>query len=462
VPRIVLGFAALAALVQPCVAGDTSTTVEMLIRLNVRPAAAPRPALRYRLLPELAEINPGNPVLHYMKSMMERKKFFFDEEAFRDREKLLSMPLKELPVQELEDYGRYALAQADWAARLDHPDWQALLKLKSEGYSLLLPEVQQIRSLARALQVRFRAEIAQCRFDDAIRTAKTMFAMARHLGEHPTLIGNLVGMAVASMTTSHVEEMLEQPGCPNLFWALSSLPCPLVSMDRGTDGERAMLAWVFRDLDASAPMNKDQIQKFIVDKDKLLEIGEGKPDKPGVRAWLDARIKDDTVVAAARRRLVDHGLSEDRLTRLPADQVILLDEKRELEVRVDDELKTVSFPLWQVEPRDPGVKVKKPPSLFAEALTPVVDSVRMAQGRIDQRLHLLRHIEALRLHAAEHGGVLPAQLSDMALPLPVDPVTGKPFRYELIGTTAHLRGTPPRAQAKVPQFNIHYEISVQP
>ena len=34
---------------------------EMLIRLTVQPMAAPKPALRYLLLPELKEMNPGNP-----------------------------------------------------------------------------------------------------------------------------------------------------------------------------------------------------------------------------------------------------------------------------------------------------------------------------------------------------------------------------------------------------------------
>ena len=95
---------------------------------------------------------------------------------FRAARSLLTMPLKELPAQDLKEYGRFVLSQVDRAARLDNPDWQVLLKLKAEGIELLLPEVQQIRGLARALQVRFRAEIAQGRFDDAIRTAKTMFA----------------------------------------------------------------------------------------------------------------------------------------------------------------------------------------------------------------------------------------------------------------------------------------------
>ena len=130
------------------------------------------------------------------------------------------------------------LSQADRAARLDNPDWQVLLKLRAEGIELLLPEVQQIRVLARALQVRFRAEIAQCRFDDAIRTAKTMFAIARHLGEHPTLIGDLVGMAIASITINHLDEMLEQPGCPNLYWALTTLPSPLIPWTKAWTASR--------------------------------------------------------------------------------------------------------------------------------------------------------------------------------------------------------------------------------
>ena len=132
-------------------------------------------------------MNPGNPIQNYLKCFMEQQKFFFDKEAFERREKLLAMPLKELPAQELQDYGGFALSQADWAARLDTPDWQILLKLKTDGVSLLLPDVQQMRSLAKALKVRFRAEVALGRFDDALRTAKTMFAMSRHLGEHPTL-----------------------------------------------------------------------------------------------------------------------------------------------------------------------------------------------------------------------------------------------------------------------------------
>src|SRR4051794_35921703 len=97
---------------------------ETVIRLNVRPMPAPKPALRYQLLPPLRELNPGNPIQGYLRCFAEQQHFFFDKEAVGRRKKMLAMPLQELAAQELRDYGGSALREADWAARLDNPDWQ--------------------------------------------------------------------------------------------------------------------------------------------------------------------------------------------------------------------------------------------------------------------------------------------------------------------------------------------------
>jgi hypothetical protein len=404
------------------------------------------------------ELNPGNPIQNYLKCFMEQQRFFFDKEAFERREKLLSMPLKELPAQELQDYGSIALKQADWAARLDNPDWQILLKLKTDGVGLVLPDLQEIRSLASALKVRFRAEVALGRFDQALRTARTMFAMSRHLAEHPTLIGDLVGIAVAAVAIGPLEEMLEQPGCPNLYWALTNLPCPLVPLDKGVEGERAIVLAEFHDLDDRAPMSADQVKRFIAHADIVL--GESGP-AIRVRKWLDARIKDAATVGAARRRLVEHGVPEERLLRFHADQVILLDEKREYEVRRDDVMKNMALPVWQVQAFGIQTKLVGPPSLFSDAFIPGVYGVRLKQVKLDQRIALLRHVEALRLYAAEHDGSLPAKLSDVSVPLPDDPFTGKPFGYEVSKNTAHLRGSPPAGSEKDPTFNVHYELTLR-
>ena len=106
-------------------------------------------------------------------------------------------------------------------------------------------------------------------------------------------------------------------------------------------------------------------------------------------------------------------------------------------------------------------EVKHPKEPLFAFLTPALSKVRSAQGRLEQRLAMLRHVEAVRMYAAAHDGKLPAKLSDCPVPLPVDPFTGKPFRYEVDGETAHLRGSPPPAYAKIPAFNVHYQISVR-
>jgi hypothetical protein len=289
-----------------------------------------------------------------------------------------------------------------------------------------------------------------------------MFAMSRHLSEHPTLIGDLVGIAIGAIAIDPLEEMLGQPGCPNLYWALTNLPVPLVPLRIGVEGERTVVLAEFRDLDDARPMNPGQIAKFIAHMDMILNGDPATKLDKGLRGWLDARVKDEGTVAAARRRLADSGLPEDRLRRFPPEQVLFLDERREYEVRRDDAMKLMTLPLWQAEAQEArAAQVKRPPALFAEALVPAMKNVRRAQVRIDQRIALLRHIEALRLHAAEHGGKLPARLAEVSVPLPDDPVTGKPFRYELIGATAHVRGSPPAGVEKEPLFNVHYVVTVR-
>ena len=51
--------------------------------------------------------------------------------------------------------------------------------------------------------------------------------------------------------------------------------------------------------------------------------------------------------------------------------------------------------------------------------------------------------------------------AEISVPLPEDPFTGGPFRYEVAGATADLRGSPPRGEEKNPEFNVHYEVTLR-
>ena len=407
---------------------------ETRIKLTVDPTPAPKPALRYVLLPELREMTQGNPIPSYLRTVLEHES-----------------------TSQAETMNRATLKQADRAARMDKPDWQLLPKMKTDGIGLLLPDLQKMRGLAASLQVRFRDEIALRQFDAAIGTAKTMFALAHHTGEHPTLIGTLVGIAIAMVAITPFEEMLEQPGCPNFYWALTNLPAPFISMEKAAEGERVIMFSEFRDIDDKNPMTTAQLKKVIGYLDRLREVTAR--EKKTVE-WLSEHAKDEKYMEAARRRLIDSGIPAERLAGFSPYQVILLNERIEFEVHQDEQIKFLNLPTWEALAHLGAIPRPKDRALFDTFLSSY-ERVRRAQGRLEQRIALLRHVEALRLYAAAHGGKLPEKLADVGVPLPVDPFTGKPVRYEVTDGVAHLRGSPPKGEEQSPAYNLHYEITIR-
>ena len=155
-----------------------------------------------------------------------------------------------------------------------------------------------------------------------------------------------------------------------------------------------------------------------------------------LRAVFTARTKDTDGVRAARLRLIDAGLGKDAVARFTPVQVVLLDDKREYEERRDAEHRLLGVKAWEIDvlPRENGAA----DGLFAE-LVPRVGAARLAQTRIEQRIALLRHVEVLRMYAAKHGK-FPNKPDDVGVPVPADPVTNKPFGYEVTGATVRVGG----------------------
>ena len=479
--RLCFAVVALAVLPLPARAGDR------VVRLVVRPMPAPQPALKYVLLPEVKELKPGNPAQYYLRCFAEQRNFFFSKQAVAQRERYQSIPLAELAREKLRDYGGHALRQVDWAARLNALDWEVLSRVQTEGLDLSLPELGPLRVLGTALQVRFRIEVAGRRFDDAVRTAKTMFAFSRHLGEYPAESANRLGLSIAGLAVDTLEEMIQQQGCPNLYWALTDLPSPLVDMRKGRQGDCTRVATEFQPLRDDAVMTADELEKVVSRLSGVLGFSREQAGQAprSLRPSLAARVKDAERVQAARERLfaarraalvsqaAEKDTTNDFLDRLlkmysakersesfsPL-QVILLDEKREYEVCRDERMKLLALAPWQIDALDGKERPRDEGGLFADFLPHVIPA-RREQARLEQRLALLRHIEALRLHAGEHDGKLPEKLTDIKVPLPVDPFTGKSFDSKLEGTIAHLRGSPPRGEEKNPAYNIRYEVSIR-
>jgi hypothetical protein len=412
--------------------------------LDVEPAAAPVPALKYQLLPEVAEMNPGNAVPAYLKCFAEQHHFFFTKEPSEERERLRTCPLSDIKPGSLKGYGGSALRQADYAARLEYADWNLLPQIREQGFMLLLPEVQQMRTLANALVVRGRGQLVDKDYDGAVGTLKTLFALARHMGDHPTIITGLVGVAIAQMGCNLLEELVQQPGAPNLYWALTGLPAQLVDMRRGASADRTMTEWGFGTLlDKSRVWTADDMpgamQKFK-EFASILEMSA--EDRKLADEWMRARVRDADWLAVARKGLTEATFPAEAVAKYPPEQVLVHHMLRKGRVHSDEVLKWVPVPYWQAAPSLD--ELEHAPAELEDKLARRVGTwilkVMTARARLEQRLAMLRITEAVRLEAAKNGGKLPAGLTELRVPVPTDPVSGKAFEYKVDGITALLSG----------------------
>jgi hypothetical protein len=416
------------------------------VLLDLQPAAAPTPALKYQLLPEVAEMNPGNSVPAFMKCFAEQHNFFFRKDSAEERDRLVNCPLSDIAPGSLKDYGGSALKQADYAARLEYADWNMLPQLREKGYMLMLPEVQQMRTLAQALVVRGRAEIADKDYPAAVQTLKTIFALARVMGDHPTLISGLVGAAIAQMGFNLVEEFIQQPGAPNLYWALSGLPAQLIELRKAVSAEQLIIDASFgslleRDRIWSAEDITKAMQKM---KEFASLIQLSKDGRAVAEQWLRDRVKDEAWLTATRKSFIEAGYPADAVGKYPAEQLLVNHLYRRFKANYSDAMKWMLIPYWQAE--EALNELVKPAVNVEDNLTRqfvfAVPKVKAAHLRLEQRLALLRVVEAIRMEAAKTGGKLPASLADVSAPLPADPATGKSFIYKLDGLTAVVEGKP--------------------
>jgi len=458
-------------LAAPLAAAEPKSTVNR-VALTVSPAAAPVPALKVMFQPSMRDTIPGNPVLGYLKCFMEQDNLYANKDVDEERERLLAMPLAELKTAKmtystpLADYGGSSTKNARRATRMETPDWNIVGEMQESGYNTLLPEIQKLRSLARVVALKTRGEILAGQFDEAAADVTVLMTLAKNLGEHPTYIGTLVGLAVAHMGLDRVVEIIEQPNGPNLYWALSTLPQPLVRQERAMLGDLAMYGIGVRNLtDPAVVWGKTEIQQA---KEFIAIYGNFDRYPPEKRAaidqWLKDRRKDEEWQKRARLDLVSPARAASQLEKYPPEQVVFLAIMSQAEVYHHEALKLAVLPFHQVAGRlaalEPTSK-SDPEESLKLALSAWVKIPRAAQARCELRIALLRGVEAVRMYAAAHGGQLPEDLKATGVPVPIDPATGGPIRYELVEGKAVIRGTPPKGYEGDITWNMIYEVTVK-
>jgi len=449
-------------------------TMEMTLHAK----AEPRPALKYRLIPDDFDMLDGNAYVYYLKA-----NGFFEQTRARERLTQVykeasaqaekegkqyhqvppavwrSTPPGELPLDEVKEYLRLTSFQPQFireAAQRDRFDADRNLREVDDLYGYLLPEIQSMRELARTQSLRMRVAIAEGRIDDAIAITGQQFALARHMGHDDFLVSNLVGIAIASIGWNDALYLVQHPETPNLYWALASMPKPLVDLRHSLAVERQFLYLqlkVLREV-GETPRPVGYWQDFL---DRLLRQFGYLASEAGFGSLHDDHQLDRTKLVAfiaaaypgAKEYLIDEcDLPRDQVEAYPTAQVVALAAVRFYDQCRDDTFKWTHLPYWQS--RETGRRVddamratSKQYGLCtapAMLLLPAIRAACTAGARCDQTIALLQTVEAIRMYGAAHNGKLPRSLDELPVPAPVEPFTGKPIDYECFGSRAVLSG----------------------
>jgi hypothetical protein len=466
-------FTCLAVLLAAAVPATAQAPPEVEpIKLTLSPAAAPSPALKYKLLPELKDQTPGNAALEYYRAFSpEWWGNIRQAQTWEKVEKALQVPLADLPRKDLDWLeSNNMLRQVDSASRREYCEWGMAERLRKEGFGLLLPDIQSLRQIATLLAVRARLEIAAGQYDRAVDTLQTGFALARYTGDGVILIQDLVGIAVAGQMLDRLAELMQQPGAPNVYWALTDLPHPFVDLRRGLQGEKMGLYGSIpglRDIETT-PLTPEQQQELVKFMGGGLDVLFGSGPRPNWDARLMGIALTIRAYPEARQALIAEGRKPEEVEALPALQVVLLHSLHQYQRLQDDIFKWAGLPYWEARPRleqtdkdfrTARARLEAMP--FLEAL-PAIQKVVAASARLERRVAALRCVEAIRLYASAHDGKLPATLGAITeVPIPTDPMTGQAFHYQVTGDRATLSASAPPGEQANPSTTLTYELTLR-
>ncbi len=461
-------FVALAAVLGPAVFGhagaSSSPEDEETVSIVLYPAAAPTPALKYQLLPPFMERIPGNAAVAWNRVPAEMSNYFSRFYAlggpWEKLEKWMEIPLGDPREKQyrktelakdpdilLRPRGLYSAMER--AARFESCDWQQPIR-EGNYIGILLPEIQQSRTYARLLSAKAHLEIAEGKYDQAVRTLQTGYAEARHIAQSPTMVSGLVALTIAGVMSNQVQQFIQQPAAPNLYWALSALPRPLVDFRLAGEAESNILCLQFpelRDLDKKrlAPDEWRELLTRVMNDSYALQ-SSSLPREPYMASLTLLTISG---YPTAKHYLVEHGRTAAEVEAMPVAQVVLLYTVKLYDELSDDQFKWFYLPASEGSEglKHAGQDLREALASQREAiplasfLLPASTAAKEAETRSQWVMAALRIFEAMRLYAANHGGRWPDRLSDITeVPIPVNPYDGKPFLYERHGDKAVLTG----------------------
>lgn len=467
---------------------STDHGTRYVYKMTITPAAESLPAFKHRFTIPNHKTIPGNSITHYLRSFGEGGltrawDAITEEVGVEEFGKFYTLEPGNLSP-DMEQHQRFSrmfdgyvdnhirratlCRENDWGLNVDQLRGPLAIEF-------LLPSVQSMRGISRMLSLRTRLAIREGRYDDAVDHLRMNFKLGQNISSMNVLVTQLVAIAICGITENNVIEFMAAPESPNLYWALAELPRPLISVRESMQAEASFpvrLFPVFEKILADPKLELDwraELQNTIRSgyrsKSFLYTGNEPKNDDKAIAFGLN--IQDISGIAPipigllqygkAKQRLIRYDFTEEQIEKMPVGKVLLIDAAFELQVMADELVKSTcegvsgeNFEEYlHKKSRNEGLALNTG-VILGGLLFPAVQQVQQAETRLTWQLNALQNIEAIRMHAANHGS-LPRSLKDIKLYLPDNPFTKQPYVYRRRGKTAIIEmpftdGVPGMAQ----------------
>lgn len=222
-PQMLSGFAVLCLLVSDAAAQSDQGEWKALA---VAAVPVESPVLQTHLFPPRSARRPGNAAV-----LLERIAVYGNgsvaEERRRRASDLMELPKSEFDPSKARAAVRPPIHGLQRAAYRSFASWEYPLGEVRFG-SILLPGISKIRTELLVLALEARCEAAEGNTEAALDRVATGFGVVDHVQSVPISVAKVSAYEMAVPLLQVVEETIEQQDCPNLYWALQSLPDPLV------------------------------------------------------------------------------------------------------------------------------------------------------------------------------------------------------------------------------------------
>lgn len=419
--------------------------------IKIHGAAEPDPAIHYRFWPASEDRVNGNMMPFVSRAILMTSQRLIERTGAGtfsgENEKWSKLSLSELPkdaVREMLSKKAYPalseLERAENLMRIDY-DLRPGELTPNELIQTLLPDLQQMRSVARLLSLRCRLAAAEGRWNDFARDCRLGFRLSEAAARSGDfLVSRLVGFAISGMMLGNIEEAMQQPGCPNLYWALVTIPVDhLFEIRESLEFESALLT---RLIDTKKLPNepigevaaRQMIRQLSADAAELL--GVLSDDAGKFNSQFLSGVYVVSMADQAREDLEATEKWKGRAKDLSAAEAVLRSTRLRINRMKDDWLKWSLLPPELVgdyqKEIEQAMETGAPNDILRTLvlqLTPAVMAAKRSGMRSRQYRNFLLTIEALRMHASVNGE-LPKKLDGLR-PVPAwhDSLTQKPFEY---------------------------------